>query len=151
MIASPIFHDMLSGPVKKSSNDAKIRVVARGVNRLAFEIILHVIHYRTSRVPRSVSVGQLAYIAVIVEALECYEAVRPYVNRWCESVQSLRSLQQTASVSVDLLLWVWITFVFNRADEFKKATHTILQLADSGPLPTAVGLPINVYRYVMAP
>lgn len=156
MTASPILYDTLSGSVKKSGSDAKIRIVARGVNGMALAKILHVIHYRTSNVPRSVSIGQLAYIAVIVEALECYEAVRPYVQLWCESVQDLGCLQKSASVSVDLLLWVWITFVFHRADEFKQETHTVLQLADSGPLPTIVGLPIekllgNIYRYVMAP
>lgn len=144
MTASPILHDMLSGPVKKSGSNAKIRVVAaRGVNGMALAKILHVIHYRTSNVPHSVSIGQLAYIAVIVEALECYEAVRPHVELWCESVRDLVSLQKSANVSVDLLLWVWITFVFHRADEFKQATHTVLQLADSGPLPTIVGLPIE--------
>jgi hypothetical protein len=156
MTASPILHDILSGPVKKSGSDAKIRAVARGVNEMALAKILHVIHYRTSNVPRSVSIGQLAYIAVIVEALECYKAVRPHVQLWCESVRDHGSLQKSANVSVDLLLWVWITFVFHRADEFKQATHTVLQLADSGPLPTIVGLPIekilgNIHCYVMAP
>ncbi|OCK99817.1 uncharacterized protein K441DRAFT_626854 [Cenococcum geophilum 1.58] len=138
-LASPYFKRMfrsgwLEGEALRIQRRVEIRL-QNGEDPDALLIILNIIHGHTRRVPQVVDLTMLAKIAVLVDFYECYEAVEIFSNMW---IDSLKDLPQ--SIGTKLTQWIWVTWVFNKPQQFKAATR-IAGRQNKGPIETD-GLPI---------
>ena len=106
----------------------------------ALLILLNLIHGKTRKVPRKVKLSRMTELAILVDKYELFDSVELWVDHW------VRHLQGTVPVALggDLLLWMCISWVFKRADIFKRLTK-IAQLereglleADQLPIPQSV-------------
>ncbi|KAK4236172.1 hypothetical protein C8A03DRAFT_45785 [Achaetomium macrosporum] len=128
ILASPYFRAALNGRWQE----------AVSVSADSFLILMQIIHGRNRQVPRLVSLELLAKIAVLVDYYECYEVVEVFVALWFQGLKSQNQLP--AHVNGELVLWLFISWVFGDADLFTSVTSTALRQSQ-GPLPT-FGLPI---------
>lgn len=139
-LASPYFKKMFqSGWPEGDALRVEGRVEVRlqnGEDPNALLIILNIIHGHTRRVPRVVDLTMLTKIAVLVDFYECYEEVEIFSNMWIDSLKG--DLPQ--SISTKLTQWIWVTWVFNKPQQFK-ATTRIAERQSKGPIETD-GLPI---------
>lgn len=99
-------------------------------------ILANILHGRFWSVPKSVDLNLLTHFAVLVDYLECYEAVEPFTDRWIEEL--------TKSMSTiyckDLIQWFCISWVFRLPKQFEIVTGQLSRCIKS-PLQT-FGLPI---------
>jgi hypothetical protein len=105
----------------------------------AFLVVMHIIHLYNLNVPRTVRLEELAKIPVVVDDLDCVEAILPWKDRWIGHFDkwptSLRTFNR------DLILWIMITSVLAIPNLFTEATKSAIQYA-ADPVPT-LGLPIR--------
>ncbi|KAK4233012.1 hypothetical protein C8A03DRAFT_39314 [Achaetomium macrosporum] len=141
ILASLYFEVALNGPWSEATSvsaDCCRHIFADDWDPQAFLILMHIIHGRNRQVPRLVSLELLAKIAALVDYYKCHEAVEVFAELW---LQGLKSQSQVPSqVGRDLVLWLFISWVFGDNDIFTSVTSTALQQSQ-GPLPTW-GLPI---------
>ncbi|KAE8344879.1 hypothetical protein BDV24DRAFT_171382 [Aspergillus arachidicola] len=102
---------------------------------LPFLIVTMIIHGRTRTVPRKVSLGRLAEIAVIVDYYECYEAVEVFSDMWINALAE----KPLESVS-DAEKWLLISWVFQQDTIFERSSK-YLQLRSTTNM-TAIPFPI---------
>jgi hypothetical protein len=151
-LVSARFKKMLTGPWKEATTvypDGLRHVDMEGFDKEAFMILLHIFHSNTSKVPRTMDVDQLAKIAVLVDDLQCHEAVVLWVEIWIkhcyESDEDDGSCCGPYCCHVyddrDLLLWILISSVFNQPDIFRHVTRVAI-LHSHGPIPT-LGLSVR--------
>ena len=93
----------------------------------AFLIVLNLIHGHNRKVPREIDLPMLTEIAVIVDKYEVLEITEIMAEHW------LQNLEKTVPLTLneDLLSWMCISWVFKKADIFKKVTK-IAQLESKG-------------------
>jgi hypothetical protein len=99
---------------------------------------LIIFHLRNRKIPRQVSLDDLAKIAVLVDYYECAEAVEHFTEKWKENLMTLDPIPSTYCRT--LTLWIWIAWVFEFGDDFQNATLVAVKQC-SEPMPT-LGLPI---------
>lgn len=99
------------------------------VDLQAYKIVMEIIHGRTRCVPRSVDLGMLAKISVIVEELECYEPVEVFSDMWIRHFET----SIPGHYCRDLVLWILIAFVFHKVAIFQSIT-CIAILQCKGPI-----------------
>jgi hypothetical protein len=141
VLASPHFRRMLKG------NWAEANTISPdGCHHVNFEegfdpdallIVMNIIHNRNRQVPRSLDLDALAKVSVWVDYLECHEAVEVFSEIW---ITQLRTSLPT-QYSRDLVLWIFIAFVFRQQELFKSVTRTAI-LQSTQPIRT-LGLQIR--------
>lgn len=106
----------------------------------ALAVVMDIIHGRTRRVPRSLELDMLAKVAVVVDDLQCHEAVEIFSDMWIGELDDLVPSRYTR----DLVLWIFIASVFQRQKLLDSAIRTaILQSTDEFrtlnlPIPTRI-------------
>ncbi|KAL8377969.1 hypothetical protein RB595_008586 [Gaeumannomyces hyphopodioides] len=135
-LASPYFKAMLDGDWKESND----RVAsAKDWDEEALVVLMCIIHGRTRFVPRTISLDLLAKIAVLVDYYKCHETVEFVVETW------IGKLEQPTEMSRDLILWLLISWVFQRAEIFKSVTKIALHqskdrlMLSNLPMPRKIG------------
>ncbi|EHK43254.1 hypothetical protein TRIATDRAFT_166834, partial [Trichoderma atroviride IMI 206040] len=111
-------------------------VTAKGWDEEALIILMNIIHGQTQKVPLEVSLEKLAKIAVLVNHYGCQKAVDFYAKVWTSRLQA--PLPET--YSRELLLRLFVSWVFSEEHVFKKLTRTIIY--ESRGLIHTLGLPI---------
>ncbi|KAH8586009.1 hypothetical protein B0O99DRAFT_602845 [Bisporella sp. PMI_857] len=101
----------------------------------AFKLLLDIIHEKTSKVSRSFDLEMLAKVSVLVDDFECYEEVDVFVDIWLDSLP----ISPLTKYSRDLVLWIFVSFVFRRSELFEFTTRTAI-LHSTEPIQT-FGLP----------
>ncbi|KAK4446455.1 hypothetical protein QBC34DRAFT_411719 [Podospora aff. communis PSN243] len=139
-LASRVFRNKLqhANPKTSTQSDGRIHLcLAEGFAPKAVSIVLNAIHSRGSKVPRAVDLETLAQIALFVDRLQLYDAVEVYADRW------ISQLEDGISEAYDreLVLWLYASHVFRRAEVFKAVTKVAVAHS-SGPL-RDLGLPIR--------
>ncbi|KAJ4294417.1 hypothetical protein N0V90_008107 [Kalmusia sp. IMI 367209] len=143
MLASPWFKRALtnkgwteSGRDKK---DGLFHLTAIDWDSEAFLVMLNIFHIRNRQVPRNICfLDFLAKMAVLVDYYECSEAVELYIDMWVDDLKTKIAIP--AVYNRDLVLWIWISWVFDLEEQFKSATLVAIQRC-TAPLCT-LGLPI---------
>lgn len=142
MNASKRFKTMLTGGWVEATvvhSDGLRHVEMEGFDIDAFLVVMHILHHKNLKVPRTVNLEGLAKIAVVVDDLDCVEAILPWKDKWLTKWRttdpSLRSFGR------DLIFWIMISAVFGLPKFFTVATKTAICYG-AGPLPT-LGLPIR--------
>jgi hypothetical protein len=103
----------------------------------AMLIVLNIIHGRTSQVPRTVDLDTLTKLAVMVDYLECHEAVEPFSDRWVDNLKG----DIPTTCSNELIQWLCISLTFHKQIQFQAVTRTAIRLS-RGVIQT-LGLPIR--------
>ncbi|KAK0631465.1 hypothetical protein B0T14DRAFT_501758 [Immersiella caudata] len=138
--ASRVFRNKLQHANTKTSTQSDGRVhlsLAEGFTPKAVTIVLNAIHSRGSKVPRAVDLETLAQIALFVDKLQLYDAVEVYADRWISKLEDSISDAHDR----DLVLWLYASHVFRRAEVFKSVTKVAVAHS-TGPL-RDLGLPIR--------
>lgn len=142
MDASKRFKIMLSGTWLEANvvhADGLRHVDMEGFDIDAFLVVMHILHHKNRKVPEDVGLEMLAKIAVIVDDLDCLEALLPWRDQWTSHLSATSdSLRRYGR---NLILWIMTSAIFNLPEFFDVATKTVILLGD-GPLPT-LGLPIR--------
>lgn len=85
---------------------------------------MHIIHGHNRQVSRLVGLELLAKIAALVDYYACYEAVEVFAELWLLGLKSHSELP--SQVGRDLVLWLFISWLFADADIFTSVTSTAL-------------------------
>ncbi|KAK3341944.1 hypothetical protein B0T25DRAFT_586023 [Lasiosphaeria hispida] len=142
-LASRVFKNKLqfAGAGKGGSttqSDGRVHLsLAEGFEPKAVRIVLDAIHGRGRKVPKAVDLETLAQIALFVDRFQLGDAVEVYADRWIGNLEG--SLPE--AYSRDLVLWIYASYVFGRADVFKTVTKLAAARSD-GPV-RHLGLPIK--------
>ena len=122
MLASQHFMTLLSG-----STDEAVELRATGHVRISLSddpdtliILLHIIHGKTRAVPRQVSLDLLRKLAVMVNDFGMLGSVEFFADTWIDH-SKMEGLPD--SYTEDVLSWLFVFFVFERAEEFKDMTR----------------------------
>ncbi|KAL7819922.1 hypothetical protein V8C26DRAFT_440646 [Trichoderma gracile] len=137
-LASPKCRQMTPSnlPETRSSIAYKYILLAEGWDEKALELVMNVIHGRTTNVPERISLDMLAKIAVIVAHYECSEALKPYADKWIAKLDE----PFPTSYSRNLVLRLFIAWVFADEFDFKELTRVVVR-ESRGPM-HALGLPL---------
>ncbi|KAI5927462.1 hypothetical protein F4810DRAFT_651156 [Camillea tinctor] len=107
----------------------------------AFVIVMDILHGRNRKVPHDVDVEMLAKVAVVVDDLQCHEAVEIFADKWISKLETAAPPKRYLQFSRDLVLWILIAAMFQHAEIFQSCTRiAILQI--EGPMPS-LELPIR--------
>lgn len=133
-LASPVFERMLTGGWAEGSalrtrGIAEIKV--QSTKATALFTLLNIIHGRTRKVPRKVSLDLLTQLAVLVDYYECHEAVEVFSKIWIKAWKN----RWPDRYGYDVIRWLCISWVFRDGRIFKNMTR-ILQRQATNPLQT---------------
>jgi hypothetical protein len=139
-LASHRFKKMLAGDYTEANliypNSCR-QVTIDTFDSEALKILLNIIHGRNSKVSRSLSLEMVAKVSEWVDDLDCYEQVEVFGDIWIRQLEN--SLPK--EYGRDIILWIFISFVFRKPGLFKSATRTaILHSAD---LFQTINLPVR--------
>lgn len=145
IMASGKFRRELTGTWAEcgKGDDGLHHLTAENWDPEVFTIMLNILHLQNRKVPRSISLEELAKLAVLVDYYMCWEAVEMWTNIWIAEVK----LQEPApaSYSRNLILWMLVAWVFDLDEEFEKTTEVTLRQCQTPriddmdlPIPLAV-------------
>ncbi|OAA61780.1 glutathione s-transferase [Niveomyces insectorum RCEF 264] len=132
--------------------DGRVHVVLDGLDAAAVIAVFNIVHGRggRDRVPKAVDLEALARIAVVVDRFRLQDAVELYAERWIDDLYRRRGVTSPSSTAGraagsqqrDLALWIYVAYVFQRADIFREATK-VAATQSTGPLPALPNLPLR--------
>jgi hypothetical protein len=129
MLASPWFKRAMTkegwSESNRSDEDGLFHITADDWDAEAFLILLNIIHLRNRKVPRKISLEQLAKIAVLVDYYECGEVLEMFTDMWIESLEASATIPSV--YCRDLVLWIWTSWVFDLSDQFERATAVAIK------------------------
>ncbi|KAL6896510.1 hypothetical protein GGI43DRAFT_122332 [Trichoderma evansii] len=120
----------------KAESGYSYTVTAEEWDEEALIILMNIIHGQTQKVPLDVDLEKLAKIAVLVDYYKCHKAVDFFAKVWVSRLQSGPFLYY----SRELLLRLFVSYVFSEYYHFTKLTRTIIYVS-RGPIHT-LGLPM---------
>lgn len=139
ILASPVFKKIITGSWKESITylqKGSVEINAEGWDTEALLILLRVIHCQYNSVPRKMTLEMLAKVAVLVDYYRCNEAMSICTDIWIGSLEE----KIPTGYSRDLILWLWVSWIFQLSAQFKEATSTAMSLSNG--LVDNLGLPI---------
>jgi BTB/POZ domain len=90
ILASAYFRRMLKGAWIESNtlqSEGYLRIEETDLDSSALRILMDIIHGRTRRVPKALSLEMLAKIAIIVDYYECHEVVEVFSRMWIKELK----------------------------------------------------------------
>lgn len=139
-LASSYFHRTLSDKWDHHERDANGRAIIYevGWSHPAFARLMYIIHGKARAVSRMLSLEDLAETAHMVDYYDCAEAVEAYSVAWLSYVRSRYKMPR--SYGKDLVLWLWISWIFCEPDIFKRIT--LIAMSECRSEIQTMGLPI---------
>jgi hypothetical protein len=144
MLASPWFRRTLTSEASteavKDPSDGRYHIGASDWDEEALFILLSIFHVRVRQIPDTVGLEMLAKIAQLVDYYELVgaEVIERDTSGW---IAHMRRVAIPSSYCRDLMLWIWISQLFQMSEEFKQATAVAIR-ESQGCLQT-LGLPIK--------
>ncbi|KAL4979543.1 hypothetical protein BDW66DRAFT_148281 [Aspergillus desertorum] len=139
-LGSPVFDRMLHGNWKEGrefKEKGSIVLVVDSWDVDAFLVVLYILHSQLLKLPRKVTIEQLAKIAVIADYYDC-QSVRFFGSLW------VRCLPRKPPASPfdlrDVMLGLWISYFFRHALTFSAYSRAAIEQSDY--LISSLGLPI---------
>lgn len=143
MLASPVFKRALNrdGFAESVRNeiDGFFHIDASDWDPEAFLIVLRVLHGRNKQVPRKVSLDMLAKIAILEDYYTFGESLDVFTEMW---IQELIKVSIPTVYCRDLVLWIWVAWLFDKDQQFKEATTVAIKQSTEAlrtldlPIPT---------------
>ena len=130
-VASPYFRDM-PGPVSTFKRACDLRrvfgsesgpwtIVTWGGDPRALAVLLYALHFRSEKVPRTVSFNELWELAALCDKYGCASAMEPWITMWTRELP-----QHKGHFSECLVKWMSMARIFGRDDLFEKVTREII-------------------------
>lgn len=118
----------------------KVEVPLPDDDPAVFTILMDVIHGKSRRVPRTVRLEQLAHLAAAVDKYQLQESVEVYSDAW---VAAFNNRDGTFSTTSDekLMMWLSISWVFRKADNFAYLTSRLIHCPNWDHLKTLTKVP----------
>ncbi|KAB8204856.1 hypothetical protein BDV34DRAFT_213609 [Aspergillus parasiticus] len=143
ILASPVFKKILTGGWKESVTylqKGSVEITAESWDIEALLILLHAIHGQQYHVPRKLTLEMLAKVAVLVDYYDCKESVYIWSTIWIDALEE----KIPKTYSRDLLLWLWISCVFQLPAQFKESTSTVMSWSDGWITSLEFPIPLKV-------
>ena len=146
ILASPIFRAMLSRSFSESHTlrtTGTLTLPLPDDSPAALLIVLNIIHGHTRAVPRILDMETLVEVGVLVDKYELLEALEIVGEMWITRLAKERGGLPTA-MEDNIMSWVWVTWVFQRGDEFQHVTRVVERessgeiQADHLPIPASI-------------
>lgn len=141
MLASSTFKRMLAqdGFAESVRNEADgfYHIAASDWDPEAFLMVLQIVHGRNKQVPREITLEMLAKIAVLEDYYNFGEALDVFIEVW---VRSFPVACLPPAYCRDLVLWIWVAWVFDIEQHFTRTTAIAIEQSTES-LQT-MGLPI---------
>lgn len=137
-LASRYFRTALSGPWNRDMDGDVRRWEVHSWDQRAFLMVMQMIHGRTDEVEERgrMSWDMAAKVALVVDFYQCHVPVYAFAKLWMEDV---RRSDEVKTIDCDLILCMFVSFVFGLDFEFTMCTRAAMELA-TGPIPS-LGLP----------
>jgi hypothetical protein len=141
ILATKTFEKALTGNWAESvrHSDGRYYIIVEDWDEIALLTRLNVIHLRNDKVPRDLDLEELAKIASLVDYYQCYEATAFCTEKWTRGL--VASYQIPNSYGRNLMLWLFIAWVFKLSPVFEESTVVAIDTGTDGSLRT-LGLPI---------
>ncbi|KAB8240039.1 hypothetical protein BDV35DRAFT_374788 [Aspergillus flavus] len=139
ILASPVFKKALTERWKEKFQlfkNGAVQITTDGWDPEAYLILMNIIHSRPHILPREIGLELLAKIAVLADYYQCQTLVQYFADRWIENLK----VNLPAIYSRDLVLWIWVSWVFKQSTEFKKSAW--IAITQSNDEITNLGLPV---------
>lgn len=122
ILASSVFARMLHGKfleaeTLRSAGQAEFRLPDD--DPVALSILLNIVHGHTRRVPRRLELAMLTEVAILVDKYYMVEVIEVYSDMWVDNLKD----NVPRSFTNDLLPWLCISWVFQKAEIFKNTTR----------------------------
>ncbi|RTE75463.1 hypothetical protein BHE90_010072 [Fusarium euwallaceae] len=111
-------------------------ITAIGWDPEALVLVLDIMHGHNRSVPQKITLEMMAKVATIVDYYDCLEIVEIFAAIWVDALVE----SQPSTYGKDTILWLLVSWVFQRQDIFEKMTG--LALRHSERLITVEGVPI---------
>ncbi|KAK3393883.1 hypothetical protein B0H63DRAFT_555185 [Podospora didyma] len=143
-LASRVFKNKLQHGSTRSSTQSDGRVHLTLTDSIydpkAVTAVVNAVHGRGSKLKTvRVDLATLAQIALFTDTFQLFDTVEVYADRWIDKLLQDEGLPDL--YGRDLVLWIFISHVFRRADVFKSVTK-LAAVHSTGPIPD-LGLPIR--------
>lgn len=139
--ASPVFNRELdpNSPWKQLAiqPDGFRHKHLEGFDVHAFTHVLNIMHFHNKDLPKKIETEELAKVAVVVDYLQCSEAMAFVSKSWVD--ERMKFTDKT--INRNLVLWLFISTVFSFSRIFRRV-WPIIAKNSSGPVDTC-GLPIG--------
>lgn len=138
-LTSEYFRGLMANNWKESSssNDFTYVVTAEDWDEAALLIVMNITHCQTTEIPRKIHHEMAAKVAVIVDYYQCHKAVNFYAQTWIQHMRSKKIIFM--DYGRELLLRLFISYVFLNAEDFREATK-LIATESRGPI-HPLGLP----------
>ncbi|KAK0108249.1 hypothetical protein ONS95_003067 [Cadophora gregata] len=145
-LASPVFKAMLGHGFKEGEAfraDGKVEIPLPDDDAAAMTILLAIMHGRGRRVPREVSLPQLALLSIVIDKYQAQEIAEIYTDIWINRLSNKfdHILFDYESDSSIVLMWLTISWVFLKADLFQRATKFLIREDEWFEFDTEVKVP----------
>lgn len=140
ILASSYFKRNLESGMSEShvlNSEGRVNIPMKDWDPEATLIVMNIIHGRTRKVPRRVDFDLLTKIAILVDYLDCHEAIEPFSDMWIQSLNE----SVTYTYSKELVQWLCVSDIFQKERMFRDLTYEAIRQA-KGPIET-LGLPIR--------
>lgn len=127
-LSSPYFSRLLNGGFKEASqfkSQGFLSIPVKDWEALPFLMLMVILHGKTRKVPRKVSLERLIEMAFLVDFYECLEAVEVFSEMWINDLAQEPCLSNRDNAHP----WLFISWVFHRGDIFGKLTQEIQEIS----------------------
>lgn len=90
---------------------------------------MNIFHLQNDAVPRTITLEMLAKVAVLVYDYRCRQAVSVFAEIWINKVRTKHPVPD--KYGRDLILWMFISWVFKLPNEFKETTAIAIRQCDT--------------------
>ncbi|UPX16917.1 uncharacterized protein EKO05_0007298 [Ascochyta rabiei] len=150
-LVSPWFKRAMTkeGWAESKLTNGHYQVRAHDWDEQAFLMVLNIFHLRNKQVPRNVPLEMLAKLAVLVDYYECGEAIELFTAMW---INKVKETAIPSSYCRDLILWVWVAWVFDMPEHCQRATAVVMKELKEAmptlglPFPNFVSSVVNLRR-----
>ncbi|KAF2117931.1 hypothetical protein BDV96DRAFT_459735, partial [Lophiotrema nucula] len=123
----------------RSHEDNLYHVSAEDWDEDAFLFLMNALHLQQRKIPRPITLEMLAKIAMVVDYYDCGETLAYFAETWAVDAKANNDIPE--KYCRDLVLWIWVSWVFKLEGDFKMSTEIALKQLNKGEL-SAWGLPI---------
>ncbi|WZH48484.1 uncharacterized protein QYS62_009659 [Fusarium acuminatum] len=101
----------------------------------AFDLVLKIIHGKTREVPQSIDLDLLVTVAIVVDDLQCHEALNYYGRGWISSFYGYYGATLPKEMNKTLVQHIFVSFVFEHEGLFQQSTKAAIRF-NNGTVPT---------------
>jgi BTB/POZ domain-containing protein len=122
------------GKQLKENGTVQIRLSDPEDKPEAFMIILGALYEKNAQLPTKIDFQTLQEVAVLVDKYQWHVPMTPHMISWFDSLRNSPVFPQ--SYSKDILIWLWIAWLFGMKDQFKSISGFAQQHACNSIDPT---------------